>query len=511
VPPPTDLHIPATVQGVLAARIDRLSAEEKALLQQLAVIGREFPLSLARQVVSHSEDELYRVLASLQAKEFLYEQPAFPEVEYSFKHALTQEVAYGTVLQEQRKALHECTAQALEVLYRTSLDEHYSALAHHYSRSGNTRKAIHYLHAASTQAAQRSANVEAITHLTTALELLKTLPDLPERTQQEVRLLATLGPVLTMTKGYGASEVAQVYTRLRDLSQQMGESAQLPLALWGLLTVSLTRAEYTTALEIAERLLDLARKTHDTPLLVAVHSMQGLISQHVGEHLRGRAYLEHGSAVYDAQPPGSPTVLYGQDGGVACRAIASACWWLAGYPDQALTQSYAALALAHERAHPFSLALALSWTAIIHQFRREWLKAQQQAEAAIALCTEQGFSFWLDTCILYRGRALVSQGHREEGIRQVRQAVATRLATGAELDRPWCLASLAEVCQEVGQVEEGLSALAEALAIVNKTGARFWEAELYRLKGELTLAQFRVQGLGSKSNHRTFIHSSGKL
>jgi len=260
------------------------------------------------------------------------------------------------------------------------------------------------------------------------------------------------------------------------------------------LTVSLTRAEYTTALEIAERLLDLARKTHDTPLLVAVHSMQGLISQHVGEHLRGRAYLEHGSAVYDAQPPGSPTVLYGQDGGVACRAIASACWWLAGYPDQALTQSYAALALAHERAHPFSLALALSWTAIIHQFRREWLKAQQQAEAAIALCTEQGFSFWLDTCILYRGRALVSQGHREEGIRQVRQAVATRLATGAELDRPWCLASLAEVCQEVGQVEEGLAALSEALVAVQATGARSLEAELYRLKGELTLQRFNVQG-----------------
>ena len=110
VPLPTDLHIPTTVQGVLAARIDRLAPDEKALLQQLAVIGREFPLSLVRHVIPQPEDELYRLLSSLQRKEFLYEQPAFPEVEYIFKHALTQEVAYGTVLQEQRKALHEQTA-----------------------------------------------------------------------------------------------------------------------------------------------------------------------------------------------------------------------------------------------------------------------------------------------------------------------------------------------------------------------------------------------------------------
>ena len=120
-PRSTDLHIPTTVQGVLAARIDRLAPDEKALLQQLAVIGREFPLSLVRQVITQPEDELYRLLSSLQRKEFLYEQPAFPEVEYIFKHALTQEVAYNSVLQERRKALHEHTAQAIEALYQRQL------------------------------------------------------------------------------------------------------------------------------------------------------------------------------------------------------------------------------------------------------------------------------------------------------------------------------------------------------------------------------------------------------
>jgi len=159
---PKDLHIPTTVQGVLAARIDRLAPDEKALLQQLAVIGREFPLSLIRQVVLQTEDDLYRVLASLQRKEFLYEQPAFLEVEYIFKHALTQEVAYGTVLQERRKTLHEKIAQAIEALHHANLEDHYSDLAHHYSRSGNAEKAVEYLSMAGQQAVRHSANAEAI-------------------------------------------------------------------------------------------------------------------------------------------------------------------------------------------------------------------------------------------------------------------------------------------------------------------------------------------------------------
>src|SRR4030095_13433168 len=166
---PTEFHISPTVQGVLAARIDRLAAAEKDLLQQLAVIGRHFPLILVRHVLPQPEEELYRLLAAIQHKEFLYEQPAFPEVEYHFKHALTQEVAYGTVLHEQRKVLHERTAQAIEALYGQNLEEHYSDLAHHYTRSGKTAKAVEYLHQAGQQAAQRSANMEAIHHLTTAL------------------------------------------------------------------------------------------------------------------------------------------------------------------------------------------------------------------------------------------------------------------------------------------------------------------------------------------------------
>jgi predicted ATPase len=217
------------VQSILAARIDRLAPEEKALLQQLAVIGREFPLSLICQVITQPGDDLYRLLSALQGKEFLYEQPAFPEVEYTFKHALTQEVAYGSVLQERRKVLHERTAQALEALYSTTLDDHYSDLAHHYSRSGNTPKAVEYLCLAGQQAVQRSANAEALGHLTSALELLKTLPDTPKRARQELTLQFASGMVLSTARGFAAPEAGRAYARAR--AEKQGEKGVLKQVL----------------------------------------------------------------------------------------------------------------------------------------------------------------------------------------------------------------------------------------------------------------------------------------
>src|SRR5262249_13910777 len=196
-------------------------AEEKALLQTLAVIGKEFSLSLLKQVVNQPEDVLHRLLSHLRAAEFIYEQPAFPEPEYTFKHALTQEVAYNSLLVERRKVLHERTAQAMEALFHHRLEDHYSELAYHYSRSGNTQKAVEYLQRAGQQAVQRSANEEAVSHFTTALELLKTLPDTPEHTQQELTLQITLGAPLMATKGFGSPEVEKAYTRARKLCQQI--------------------------------------------------------------------------------------------------------------------------------------------------------------------------------------------------------------------------------------------------------------------------------------------------
>ena len=393
---PTALRISPTVQGVLAARIDRLTSAEKELLQQLAVIGRQFPASLVTQVVRQPETELYGVLASLQAKEFLYEQPAFPESEYIFKHALTQDVAYGSVLQEQRKTLHERTGQAMEGLYRTSLSDHYSDLAHHYQLSGNAEKAVEYLGLVGHQAVQRSAYEEAVQHFTTAIKLLQSLPDHPERQQHELALQVALGVPLTATKSWAAPEVEKVYLRARELRAQVGDTAELFPTLYGLWAFYFIGAEHKTAHELGEQQLRLAQSQQDAGLLVVAHQSLGVGLFCQGELSLARTHLEQGTALYDARLHHVLAFSYGSfDPGVACLCNTTLALWLLGYPDQALQRSHEAVSLAQAESHPFSLVYALIWAALLHQFRREGHAVQEQAEAAIALSTEQGFPYWL--------------------------------------------------------------------------------------------------------------------
>jgi predicted ATPase len=166
-----------------------------------------------------------------------------------------------------------------------------------------------------------------------------------------------------------------------------------------------------------------------------------------------------------------------------------------GYPDQALQRSREALALAQELAHPFSLAFALNWAATVHQFRREWRATQERSEELIALSTEQGFALWVLFATVLHGWALAEQGQQEEGMAQMRRGANAWRATGAEVDRSYFLALLAEAHGHAGQVEDGLALLAEALAVVDRNRDRYWDAELHRLKGELLLQQ--AAGMGA--------------
>jgi predicted ATPase len=476
------------VQGVLAARIDRLASDEKALLQQFAVIGREFPLSLIRQVIPQPEEELYRLLASLQHKEFLYEQPAFLEVEYIFKHALTQEVAYNSVLQERRKILHERTARAIEQLYNETLDEHYSGLAYHYSRSGNTQKAVEYLQLAGQQAVQRSANAEAINHLSTALELLQTLPDTDERARQELVLQTTIGPAWMAVKGYAAPEVERAYSRARALCQQLGESRQLFTVLRGLWIFYAVRAELRMARELGEHLLQLAQTARDPALLLEAHYTLGETLYYLGEFASAHVHIEQGIALYDPQQHRAHAFLYGVDPGVFCLSRAAYVLWLFGHPEQAVKRSQEALTLAQELAHSNTLAAALVFASWFYQLCREGQRAKERAEAAITLSIEQGLPFWLAAGESCQGWLLAEQGQMEEGIARILQGLAAYRATGAEIH--WRIQSpiaLAEVYGKVGRPEEGLNMLAEALAFMNSSEERWLEAELYRMQGELSL------------------------
>jgi predicted ATPase len=277
-----ELKIPPTVQAILAARIDRLPAEQKELLQTLAVLGREFPFGLIRRVVQRSDDELDRMLADLQLAEFIYEQPAFPEVEYTFKHALTQEVAYNSLLIERRKQLHERAGEVLESMFAGQLEDHLDELAHHYSRSDNVSKAVEYLGRAGQQAMQRSAYAEAISSLSAAIDLLQKLPDSPERIQRELPLQLAVGPALIAVRGYGAPETEWAYTRARELCERLGDPAELFPALFGLWNMYLLRAELRTASALAEQLLRRAQSTRDPELLLYAHHALGNTSFRMG-------------------------------------------------------------------------------------------------------------------------------------------------------------------------------------------------------------------------------------
>lgn len=484
---PAALQIPTTVQAVLASRIDRLHGAEKELLQTLAVIGKEFPWSLIQEVVQEPEEVLRHLLSSLQSAGFIYERPAFPEVEYSFKHALTQEVAGHSLLTERRSMLHERTAKAIETLFPSRLKDYCSELAHHYSLSANIPKAVEYLHCTGQQALQRSATLEAIQHLSSAMNLLKRLPDTSERARQELTLQLTLATALMTARGYGAPEVKETYTRALALCEQVGETLQRFSVQMGLRTYYTSRAEYAMANELGERLLRLAQDAQDQGLRVEAHSALGASLFFQGDLNPARTHQEQVLALYDPGQHHPHAFVYGLDPGIRALSYLALNLWFLGYPDQARKRSQEALALAQKVSHPFSLAFTLTTTAMLREFRGEAQLARKSAESAIALSTKYAFPFWLAWGTILRGWVLAKQGRTEKGIAQITQGLAAYQGTGAELGRTYFLSLLAAAYRQAGQAQAALSTIAEALAMVEERGERYCEAELHRLKGELIL------------------------
>jgi class 3 adenylate cyclase/predicted ATPase len=490
------IQVPVTVQAVLAARIDRLPSDEKRLLQTAAVVGTEVPFPLLQAVADVPEADLRRGLTFLQAAEFLYETRLFPELEYTFKHALTYQVAYESLLQERRRELHTRIMEALEAQSGDRLGEHVDRLAHHALRGEVWVKAIDYSQLAGNKAAARSAHVEAVGHLTTALELLERVPDVPNRIQQELALQTTLGSALMATKGYAAPEVERAYARARTLCQQVEETPELFRVLMGLHMFYRQRAELHTSSEIGAQLLSLAQSVENPEFLLVAHQALGTTLYFLGDFVQARAHLEQGVALSDSRQPQSRAVLYGQDPGVVCLSTLARTLWALGYHDDALKRVHEALGLARQLSHPFSLAFALYFAAVVFQYRREWQATQEHAEALMALSIEHGFPQRRAQSRILLAWTLVEQGRDAEGITQLRQSVAAYGATGADLGRSSYLALLAEAYGKRGQAEEGLAALAEALTIVHDHRICMNEAELYRLKGELLLKRDELEPAG---------------
>jgi class 3 adenylate cyclase/predicted ATPase len=482
------LAIPATVQDSLMARLDRL-APVKEVAQLGAALGREFAYAVLAAVSPRRKTALPEALEQLVGAGLLFRRGQPPEAHYRFKHALVQEAAYASLLKSTRQQLHTRIATVLEARFPAMAETEPEVVARHYMEAGCAEQAVVYWQRAGQHASDRSAHLEAVSHLTAGIELLTSLAETPARIQHALTLHIALGAALQMAKGGAAPEVEHAYTQAHALCQRVGETPELAPVLFGLWRFYVTRSQWYTARELGDTLLRLAQRTDDPALAVIAHWALGATWFGLGALPAARQHLEEGSARYTPDQRRAPVFRLGQDPGVACRALAAMTLWVLGYPAQALVDLHEALALAHELAHPFSLAWARCRAAFVLQFCRDVPATHEHAEAAVASATEQGFPLYAAYGTSCRGWALAMQGQDAAGLAQLRQGIAAVRATGAALFVPYLCAVLADAAAHLGHTEDGLQALAEAQTLVEQHEERWWEAEVHRLRGVLLLRQ----------------------
>jgi class 3 adenylate cyclase/tetratricopeptide (TPR) repeat protein len=423
-----DLKIPPTVQGILAARIDRLPAIEKDLLQTLSVFGKEFPLSLIREVAAKSDEDLGQMLSELQLAEFIYEQPTVGDVEYTFKHALTHDVAYNSMLIARRKLLHERVGSAMEASFAQSIDDHLSQLAYHYGRSANVRKALEYLRLAGRQAHQRLALGEAIVLLSAALQLLKSVPEDEERRREEASLQITFAEAAAAARGPADDEVGAALARARDLCTQLGDTRRIFRVLLGLRFFYNFKSQWQNDLETSQQLVALAEREPGPARLLWANTALGESLEYQGRHRDARAHLEKAIALIPAIA--EHTVFPVADPRIAALDVLGDVLWCLGFPDQALERCREALTLAHKLGRPFPLCSAYSGVCTVYRDRGEVSALEEAANELRVLADEHGFGLYREEGTYWRAWCLVKKGSVEEGLNEVQRSLAARRAMG---------------------------------------------------------------------------------
>ncbi len=481
-----ELKIPPTVQGILASRIDRLPADEKNLLQILAVIGKEFPLSIVREIARKPNDELNQMLNDLQLAEFIYEQPAITDTEYTFKHALTQEVAYNSLLAERRRLVHQQTAKAIETIHSERLEDHYNELAHHAILANDAARGIRYARLAAEQALGRSAYGEAGSMLEAALKLLEKQPEGAERLRTEMAL-RTIESALAFVR-YGASSKQRelAIDRLCELGERIGEPDQLVRGLLNLIYLRYPQGEASRGLEVARRCLELAKSTEDAALLTDVEWGFGLVAESCGNLSEALASYEKASHRAEGFDRAISTLGFMFSSALPCHFAPSLM--LVGRVEEAARVAAAGLRQARESGHLLSLGLALTLTGgWLPRYRREPEIARVCAAEAIALSEEHGLAEWLPWGHFHHGWALAELGQLEEGIAEMETGIAGFHQMGGVPRQQYTIACLARNYARVGRTSEALTMLDKAMANVGRSGEKAELAEMLRLKGEVVL------------------------
>src|SRR5215470_1046613 len=479
------LAIPSTIQDSLMARLDRLGTG-KLVAQVGATIGRVFSYELVRSVLPTDESTVQHGLGRLLEAELLHQSGEPPRAVYVFKHALIQETAQRSLLKHTRQQYHQRIAQALAERFPETAETQPELLAHHYTEAGLPGSAAPYWQRAGQRAIERSAHVEAISHFTKGLEVLKALPEAPERNLQELVLHLALGAALSMLKGYTAPETEQAYSAARRLCQQVGDSPQRFAALAGLLRFYRSRTELKTAQELGSELLKLAQSTHGDAFLLEAYCEQGTNLWHAGTFAAALTHLEQGIACYESRAEPSPRSSLSHPE-LLCFSSAGRSAWFLGYPDQALRNTLKALSLARQLSQPYHLASALSFAASLHVLRREARRALEFAESTITVSREHGFVRWLGGGLIRRGWALAMTGSTEEGVDSIRQGIAIWREMGTRQAEVQHLVMLAESYKHGGHIAAALDVLGEAVIILESSEERCYEAEVYRLRGECLL------------------------
>jgi tetratricopeptide (TPR) repeat protein len=484
----SSLSIPSTLQDSLMARLDRL-VTAKAVAQYASVIGRQFSYELLQAVSELDEATLQRELGRLVEAELVYQRGVIPHATYLFKHALVQDAAYESLLRSTRQGYHRCIAEVLEQQFPEVADQQPELLAYHCTEAGLDEQAVTYWHQAGQRARSRSAHVEAASHLTAGLSVLKRMSDTPSRTQQELALHLPLGASLLITKSNGSSEVEQAYLRARELCEQLGETNQLARVLMALNGCYINRAEYDRALEMAVHLRELAERLNDSISLLVGHHALGMTLYYQGEFTAAHAHLEQAIALDMSQRKQFVSPSVALIARTANYFYASLVLWALGYPEQAFQRGQEALALARQHPNAFNLAATCDFLSQLHQRRGEVDRALELLDTSLTLSVDHHFPHWLATGAITTGWALNTQGHHEAGIAKIQEGIAARRDIFSEAARAWPLCLLAEAYGHVGQYTEGLNVLSEAQLFNEQTGDEMYAAEVPRLKGELLLRQ----------------------
>src|SRR6266536_1239506 len=481
VSPLPALAVPSTLHASLTARLDRIGAMAKEVAQIGAVLGREFSYELIEPVAQRDEAELQASLARLTDAGLLFCRGGPPHASYLFKHALVQDVAYGTLLRARRQELHARVAAVLEQHFADLVERQPELLAHHLTGAGEMERAVAQWLKAGQFAAARFAHREAIRHFDRGLALIGPMPEGPARARQEIDLQLARGLSLFTTEAFNSLAAAQAYARARELSERHGDAQQLFMAIYGEWQGMVGSGRVIAARPSSERLLRLTAGEADSGLRLQAHHSAWTTNWFAGRPADGREHCEEGRRLYHPEQHRTHRFLFGgHDPGTCAGNVAGLTWWLLGYPDTGLARSSEALALAERIAHPLSLELVFLLRAMLHLDRREPEPALRLIGAAEELVAEQRLAFLIEPRF-FRGAALIGQGADEEAVACLREGLSTD--TGRGNCRVYGLAGFAEALTHHGEHGPALAAVREGVETQQATGQQNWEPELYRVRG----------------------------